>query len=173
VDTPEGAKMREEMFMARRKRRQFTPEFKAEAVRLARVGDRSIGQVAADLDLTETALREWVRRAEADAGKGVPDTLTTAEREELTRLRRENKRLQMERDILKAAATFFAKVFPSWLADGIASRLCDGHRAGGSMSAKRNGHRAGGRRARRDGHQRSGVLPRLRTMAAGAVALRS
>ena len=72
MDTPEGAKMREEMFMARRKRRQFTPEFKAEAVRLARVGDRSIGQVAADLDLTETALREWVRRAEADEGKGRP-----------------------------------------------------------------------------------------------------
>ena len=95
--------------MARRKRRQFTPEFKAEAVRLVQVGDRSIGQVAIDLDLTETALREWVRRAEVDAGKGPPGALTTTEREELTRLRRENKRLQMERDILKAAATFFAK----------------------------------------------------------------
>jgi transposase len=65
--------------------------------------------VAIDLDLTETALREWVRRAEVDAGKGPPGALTTTEREELTRLRRENKRLQMERDILKAAATFFAK----------------------------------------------------------------
>jgi len=95
--------------MARRKRRQFTPEFKAEAVRLAQVGDRSIGQVAIDLDLTETALREWVRRAEVDAGKGPPGALTTTEREELSRLRREVKRLQMERDILKAAATFFAK----------------------------------------------------------------
>jgi transposase len=101
--------MREELFMARRKRRQFTPEFKAEAVRLAQVGDRSIGQVAIDLDLTETALREWVRRAEVDAGKGPPGALTTTEREELSRLRREVKRLQMERDILKAAATFFAK----------------------------------------------------------------
>lgn len=95
--------------MARRKRRQFTPEFKAEAVRLAQVGDRSIGQVAIDLDLTETALREWVRRAEVDAGKGPAGALTTTEREELSRLRREVKRLQMERDILKAAATFFAK----------------------------------------------------------------
>ena len=95
--------------MARRKRRQFTPEFKAEAVRLAQLGDRSIGQVAIDLDLTETALREWVRRAEVDAGKGPPGALTTTEREELSRLRREVKRLQMERDILKAAATFFAK----------------------------------------------------------------
>jgi transposase len=101
--------MREELFMARRKRRQFTPEFKAEAVRLTRVGDRSIGQVAVDLDLTETALRAWIKRADADAGKGAPETLTTAEREELSRLRRDVKRLQTERDILKAAATFFAK----------------------------------------------------------------
>ena len=93
----------------RRARRSFTPEFKAEAVRLCKVGDRSIKQVATDLDLTETALREWVRRAEVDAGKGPPEVVTSAEREELTRLRREVKRLQMERDILKAAATFFAK----------------------------------------------------------------
>ena len=54
----------------RRKRRAFTPEFKAEAVRLCRVGDRTIAQVAGDLDLTETALREWVKRADIDAGKG-------------------------------------------------------------------------------------------------------
>jgi transposase-like protein len=93
----------------RRKRRAFTPEFKAEAVRLCRVGDRSITQIAADLDLTETALREWVKRADIDAGNGPPEALTTAEREEMARLRRENKRLTMERDILKAAATFFAK----------------------------------------------------------------
>jgi len=93
----------------RRKRRQFTPEFKAEAVRLCRVGDRTVTQVANDLDLTETALREWVKRSDIDAGKGPPDALTTVEREELARLRRENKRLMMERDILKAAATFFAK----------------------------------------------------------------
>jgi transposase len=93
----------------RRKRRAFTPEFKAEAVRLCRVGDRTIAQVAGDLDLTETALREWVKRADIDAGKGPPEALTTAEREELAKLRRDNKRLTMERDILKAAATFFAK----------------------------------------------------------------
>ena len=93
----------------RRKRRAFTPEFKAEAVRLCKVGDRTVTQVAVDLDLTETALREWVKRADIDAGKGPPEALTTAEREEMARLRRENKRLTMERDILKAAATFFAK----------------------------------------------------------------
>jgi len=78
-------------------------------VRLCRVGDRSIGQVARDLDLTETAVRKWVSRAEIDAGNGPPGALTTAEREELTRLRRENKRLLMEREILKKAAAFFAK----------------------------------------------------------------
>ena len=95
--------------MAKRKRRTFNPQFKAEAVRLCQVGDRSVTQVSKDLDLTETALREWVKRAEVDAGKGPPDALTTPEREELTRLRRENKRLQMEREILKKAAAFFAK----------------------------------------------------------------
>ena len=95
--------------MSRRKRRAFTPEFKTEAVRLTQVGERSIAQVAKDLDLTETALREWVKRAEVDAGKGPPGALATAEREELVRLRREVKRLEMEREILKKAAAFFAK----------------------------------------------------------------
>ncbi len=95
--------------MAKRKRRVFTPQFKAEAVRLCRVGDRTIGQVAKDLDLTETALREWVRRAEIDAGEGPKDALTTAERDELTELRRKVKRLEMEKEILKKAAAFFAK----------------------------------------------------------------
>ena len=93
----------------RRKRRKFTAEFKAEAVRLCKVGDRPVQQVAKDLDLTETALRDWVKRADVDAGQGPPSALTTAEREELTQLRRENKRLQMEREILKKAAAFFAK----------------------------------------------------------------
>ena len=89
--------------MATRKRRKFSPEFKAETVRLCQVGDRSVMEVSKDLDLTETAVREWVKRAEVDAGKGPPDALTTSEREELQRLRRENKRLLMERDILKKA----------------------------------------------------------------------
>jgi transposase len=108
VDTPKGAKMRQELFMSKRKRRAFTPEFKADAAKLVQSG-RSIPDVARELELTDSALREWVRRAEVDAGKGPPGALTSAEREELTKLRRENKRLQMERDILKAAATFFAK----------------------------------------------------------------
>ena len=95
--------------MARRKRRKFTAEFKADAVKLCAAGDRSIGQVANDLDLTETALRAWVRQAEIDGGKGEPDALTTAERNELAELRRRVKRLEMEREILKKAAAFFAK----------------------------------------------------------------
>ena len=92
-----------------RKRRSFNAEFKAEAVRLCKVGDRPIRQVAKDLDLTETALREWVKRADADVGKGPPGALTTVEREELARLRKQVKRLEMEREILKKAAAFFAK----------------------------------------------------------------
>jgi transposase-like protein len=92
-----------------RARRTFTKEFKAEAVRLCKVGDRSIAKVAQDLDLTETALRDWVKRADIDAGNGPPGALSSVEREELTRLRREVKRLEMEREILKKATAFFAK----------------------------------------------------------------
>ena len=95
--------------MEKRKRRTFTRDFKAEAVRLCRVGDRTIRQVAVDLDLTETALREWVKRAEVDAGKGPPEALTTTERDELRELRKRVKRLEMEREILKKATAFFAK----------------------------------------------------------------
>jgi transposase len=72
-------------------------------------GGKSIGAVARELDLTETALRSWVRQAEIDAGRGAPGALTTEEREELGRLRRENRTLRMERDILKKATAFFAK----------------------------------------------------------------
>ena len=66
--------------MARRKRRKFTEQFKTDAVRLVTSGSKTIAEVRAQFDLTETALREWVRRAEADAGKAAPDALTTAER---------------------------------------------------------------------------------------------
>src|SRR3989442_11538934 len=95
--------------MAKRKRRAFTKEFKAEAVRLVRESSKSVPTVARELDLTETALRSWVRQAEIDAGRGTPGALTTAEREELGQLRRENRTLRMERDILKKATAFFAK----------------------------------------------------------------
>jgi transposase len=93
----------------RRPRRSFTNEFKSEVIALCKVGDRSIEGVAQDLDLTETAVRAWVKQAEVDDATAPTSALTTDEREELARLRRENKRLLMEREILKKAATFFAK----------------------------------------------------------------
>lgn len=95
--------------MARRPRRSFTDEFKAQAVELARTSGKSIGEVSRELDLTESALREWVARADADAGRGRPGVLATDEREELRRLRRENRVLREEREILKKAAAFFAR----------------------------------------------------------------
>ena len=69
----------------RRPRRAFTPEFKAEIVEVCRRGDRSVGQVAKDFDLTETAVRDWVRQADLDAGVRT-DGLTSEERDELARL---------------------------------------------------------------------------------------
>jgi transposase len=84
----------------RRPRRQFTDEFKASAVRLVLDDGKTVGAAARDLDLTETALREWVKRARADRTHGRTG-LTTAEREELARLRKENRELRTERDILK------------------------------------------------------------------------
>lgn len=95
--------------MAKRKRRAFTKEFKAQAVKIARESGKTVPTVARELDLTETALRSWVRQAAIDAGAGPAGALTTAEREELSQLRRENRTLRMERDILKKATAFFAK----------------------------------------------------------------
>ena len=69
----------------------------------------SVAQVARDLDLTETALRNWVKQADIDQGRGPESALTTAEKEEIRRLRRENRTLTMERDFLKKAAAFFAR----------------------------------------------------------------
>ena len=93
----------------KRKRRRFTPEFKAQIVRLVLDEKKSITQVAREHDLQRTSVHGWGAQAKTDAGKGPPDALTSAERDELQRLRRENKRLQMEREILKKATAFFAK----------------------------------------------------------------
>ena len=92
---------------SKRPRRQFTDEFKAGAVRLVLDEGKTVSAAARDLDLTETALREWVKRAGADRTHGRTG-LTTAEREELARLRKENRILQEEREILKKATAFFA-----------------------------------------------------------------
>jgi transposase len=91
-----------------RPRRSFTREFKAEIVELCLRGERSVGQVAKDFDLTETAVRQWVTQAELDAGTRT-DGLTSDERDELARLRRENRRLSEDVEILKRATAFFAK----------------------------------------------------------------
>jgi transposase len=92
-----------------RARRSFTPAFKTEIVELCQRGDRSIGQVARDVDLTETAVREWVRQAERDAGTGGDGGLTSTERQELSALRRENQRLRQDVEVLKRATAFFVK----------------------------------------------------------------
>ena len=94
--------------MRRRARRKFTAEYKAEVVRLVRAG-KAVGQVARDLDLTETAVRHWVKQAGIDASGGGAGALTTVERAELVALRREAKQLLMEREIPTKAAAFFAK----------------------------------------------------------------
>lgn len=99
-----GTKERREQ----RPRRQFTDEFKAGAVRLVLDEGKSIADVARDLDLTASALSSWVRRARADRDGG-KSGLTTEERTELAALRKENRQLRVERDILKKAAAFFAK----------------------------------------------------------------
>ena len=91
----------------RRPRRRFDDEFKAQAVRLVLDEGQSIPSVARDLDLTESNLRVWVDRARADRTHGKTG-LTTAEREELARLRKENRVLREEREILRKAAAFFA-----------------------------------------------------------------
>ena len=94
---------------ARRKKRTFTAEFKAEATRLVVEEGVTVAQAARDLDLTESSLRNWVRQAEVDAGRGAAGALTSEQQDELRTLRKENKRLRMERGLLKRAAVFFAK----------------------------------------------------------------
>jgi transposase len=85
----------------------YPPEFRVEAVRLVQHGERSVPRIARDLGVSEQTLRNWVKQTEIDTG--ARDGLTTAERDELRRLRRENRILTQERDILKKAAAFFAK----------------------------------------------------------------
>ena len=93
---------------AKRTRRSFTDEYKASAVRLVLDEGQTVAAAARDLGLTESSLRNWVEQARADRTQGKTG-LTTAEREELARLRKENRILLEERDILKKATAFFAK----------------------------------------------------------------
>lgn len=95
--------------MGKKKRPTYTNEYKAEAVKLALSGDRSVGETARDIGISETALRRWIAQAEIDEGNNPSGALTTAERQELNRLRRELRQVKMERDFLKKAAAFFAR----------------------------------------------------------------
>ena len=94
------------MARAKRPRRSFTKEFKAEVVELVRQPGNSAASVARDLDLTETAVRAWVKQADVDAGHR--EGLTSVQLAELAQLRKENRVLREERDILKRATIFFA-----------------------------------------------------------------
>jgi transposase len=108
VDTQDEGLALEMGVQVSRPRRLFPREYKAEVVELIRTTGKTVGQVAKELDLTETAVREWVKRADLDAGRRT-DGLMTGEREELRRLRRENRDLREEREILRKAAVFFAR----------------------------------------------------------------
>jgi transposase len=85
----------------------YPPEFRREAVELVRISEKPIAQVARDLGISNQTLHNWIKQADVDTGKR--EGLTTDEREELRRLRRENRTLLQEREILKKAAAFFAR----------------------------------------------------------------
>ncbi len=94
--------------MTKRPRRTFTPEQKAQALRLAEeLGNMS--QAARDLDIPAELIYRWKKQADIDSGNGPTSAMTTDEKRELTQLRRDNKRLRMERDFLKKATAYFAK----------------------------------------------------------------
>ena len=87
---------------------KYPPEFRERAIRMARESQRSIAAVAADLGINHETLRQWLRQDEADNGSR-SDRLSSAEREELAALRRENRELRRANEILKAASVFFAR----------------------------------------------------------------
>jgi transposase len=92
------------------RRSKYPEEFREQAVAMVRDNpDRALAEVARDLGVNDSTLSNWVNRARIDAGEGRPEELSTSEREELVRLRRENARLKMEREILKKAAAFFVQ----------------------------------------------------------------
>ncbi|MFT5682269.1 MAG: transposase [Myxococcota bacterium] len=89
--------------------KHYKPVFKAEVVRLILDEKRSDAQVSSALGVSETSISRWVQQARIDRGGGLNGALTTEEKAELRRLRKEVKTLKMEREILKKATTFFAK----------------------------------------------------------------
>jgi transposase-like protein len=91
--------------MGRRKARRYTPEFKAEAIRLVAETDEPVAKIARDLGISTRSLELWVKAARPEPR----DPLTEDERSELERLRRDLRRVRMERDLLKKATAFFAR----------------------------------------------------------------
>lgn len=87
--------------------KKFPAEFKRDVVAVARRGDLSVAEVAVDFGVAEETVRRWMRQADID--DGIKDGLTTAEQDEVVRLRRANRRLEMENEILRRAAAYFAK----------------------------------------------------------------
>ncbi len=94
---------------ARRERRIFNDEYKQQVLELIRAGDKSVSQICRDLDLTESSVRKWIKADQTNNGIMTQNSLSETDQQELVRLRTENKRLKMERDILKKATAFFAK----------------------------------------------------------------
>jgi len=94
--------------VAKRKRNRYTAEFKAEAVRMMRASGKPTAELAKDLGLSEQSLYRWARQSDIDTKAEANGPLTTAEREELTKLRRELKKVEQERDFLKKTAAYFA-----------------------------------------------------------------
>ena len=92
-----------------KKRRSFSREFKVEAVKLVKEGGMTVNGAARDLGIHATSLRLWIQQYEIDHGEGPAGAMTSEEKEELRRLRRDNRRLRMEREVLKKATAFFAK----------------------------------------------------------------
>jgi transposase len=87
---------------------RYSPEFKRDAVTLVRSSGRTPTEVARELGVSAESLRNWVKQTKVDQGEGAPGELTTAEKDELRRLRRETREQQQTIDILKKAAAFFA-----------------------------------------------------------------
>jgi transposase len=108
---PEGSgedvRMQESEAMTKRRRRSFSPEFKAEVAELCRQPGRSVASVSQELQLAESAVRRWCNQAEIDAGSRAGTT--SAEAAELARVRKQLREVTEERDILARAVSFFAK----------------------------------------------------------------
>jgi transposase len=107
VDIPEVSITQENVQMTQKPSRKFTAEQKADAVRIVVQSGKTVHQVAKEMGLTESALRRWVKQAQIDQQSDPQGRLTSSERKELNELRRDLKRVQLERDFLKKAATFF------------------------------------------------------------------